>query len=112
MTTSNDKPNDEPLAPEPGPDAHELSSTQILVRHLFDNHPAGEFQDILRVGFSGMDAGDLVLAKACADHVLTRAGTGSGDMMRAMLLRAFVYERFGKKNQSNDLMNAVIQVRF
>jgi hypothetical protein len=34
------------------------------------------------------------------------------DMMRAMLLRAMVYERSGKEGRGNELMNAIIQRRF
>lgn len=97
----------------PGGDAAiEPSPSQTIVKRLFDEHPVGEFQEVLRIGFTGLDGGDLTLAKACADHVLSRAVSGSGDLMRAMLLRAQVYERTGKKHQSNDLMNAVIQERF
>jgi hypothetical protein len=85
---------------------------QTIVKRLFDEHPLGVFQEVIRVGFTGMDGGDLVLAKACADYVLSRAETGSGDMMRAMLLRAYVYERTGKSQRSNELLSAVIDERF
>ena len=88
------------------------SRTHTIVKRLFDDHPSGEFQEVIRVGFTGMDAGDLVLAKACADYVLSRAETGSGDMMRAMLLRAYVCEQTGKEHRANELMNAIIAERF
>lgn len=90
----------------------ELSLTQGTVKKLFDSHPLGEYQDVIRAGFAGLDAGDLALAKAAADFVLSRAETGSGDMMRAMLLRAYVSERTGKEHRANELMNAVITRKF
>lgn len=86
--------------------------TKTLVKRLFDEHPPGEFQEVIHVGFTGMDSGDPVLAKACADYVLSRAETGSGDMMRAMLLRAYVSERAGKEHRATELMEAIITGKF
>lgn len=88
------------------------TGTQTFVKRLFADYSPGSFQGMLRVGFTGLDDGDLVLAKATADYVLSRAASGSGDMMRAMLLRAMVYERSGKEGRGNELMNAIIQRRF
>jgi hypothetical protein len=96
----------EQIPPIPGPDGSEPSNTQLFVKRLFDEHPPGKFHEILKTGYIGLDGGDLILAKACSDHILSRAENGSGDIMRAMLLQAQIYERTGKPYRSNDLTNA------
>jgi hypothetical protein len=98
--------------PAPGADAPEPSKYEGAIKKIFSEHPSGDFQEIIRTGYRGLDRNDLDLAKACADHVLTRAESGSGDILRAMLLRSQVLERSGNISQCNALIDAVIRGRF
>ncbi len=103
---------DEPLPADTEDQALKPSPYKSIVKVLFEEHPAGEFREFLRIGQLALEANDLTLTKAIADHVMARATTGSGDMMRAMLLRAWVYERSRNISQFNTLINAVCGGRF
>ena len=88
------------------------SKYETVVKTLFEQHPVGGFQEIVRLGFHALDDNDPVLAKACAEHIIARAKSGSGDLMRAILLMAYVFERSGKGGRSEALMNDVLRGRF
>ncbi|MFA5346924.1 MAG: hypothetical protein WC294_02210 [Methanoregula sp.] len=105
-------PNEESLPDASGADAPKPSKYGGAIKKIFDEHPSGDFQEIIRTGYRGLDRNDLDLAKACADHVLTRAESGSGDMLRAMLLRSQVFERSGNSVQCNALISDVVAGRF
>ena len=103
-------------ADEPEPrktDAPRPSNAKQFVKDLFDEHPVSdEFREVLRAGYIGLETGDLVLARAAAENVIARAKSGSGDLMRAILLMAYVFERSGKGGRSEALMNDVLRGRF
>lgn len=102
----------EPLPLATGTDAPPISPMRAAVRALFDENPPGDYYGVLRVGYRGLDDNDLTLAKACAEHVIARAPGGSGDMMRALLLRAHVYEKTGNQHRHDELINMVVERRF
>jgi len=116
--TENENPSPAaPAADEPTADDKTVSSCSSekkrFVKNLFDEYPiTDEFQEVLRVGFLGLETGDLILARAAADYTITRAASQSGNMLRAMLLRAYVYERSGNQHRHNELVNAVLGRRF
>ena len=103
----------EPLPPTSGIDVPRPSKAKTFIKNLFDEHPVSdEFREVLRAGYIGLETGDLVLARAAAENVIARAKSGSGDLMRAILLMAYVFERSGKGGRSEALMNDVLRGRF
>lgn len=96
---------------EPLPETPE-SPTRARVRNLLQTYPPGPFDDVIRVGLRALAEGDVCLSKAAADFVLTRAPTGSGDLMRAQALRGLIYDAEGNAWRSAQLLEAVIREEF
>ena len=103
-------------ADEPEPrktDAPRPSNAKQFVKDLFDEHPVSdEFREVLRAGYIGLETGDLVLARAAAENVIARAASGSGSLMRAMILRAMVHEQMGSTARCNTLIQCVLRGEF
>lgn len=88
------------------------TSGQVLVRKLFEDHPPGPLNDVNRTGYFALEEGDLRLAQAAADFVITRAPEKSGDLLRGQVLRAFIYEKQGNTQKFSQLLEDVVKERF
>jgi len=103
----------EPLPPTSGIDVPRPSKAKTFIKNLFEEHPVSdEFREVLRVGYIGLKTGDLVLARAAAEYTITRAPSGSGELMRGMILRAMVHEQMGSTARCNALIQCVLKEEF
>jgi hypothetical protein len=88
------------------------SPVRLFVQTLFADHPPGILNEVNRVGMLALDEGDLRLARAAADFVLTRAPVHSGDLLRGQVLQALIEEKGGNSRRYDQLMENVIKERF
>jgi len=88
------------------------SPAQIYAQKLFEDHPPGQLNEVNRAGYLALEEGDLRLAQAAADFVITRATEKSGDLLRGQVLRALIYEKQGDTQKFSCLMEDVIKGRF
>lgn len=53
------------------------------------------FAQVLAVGFSAVEDGDLNLARSAADHVISRADSDSNDLKQGLALLLMIYDADG-----------------
>lgn len=73
---------------------------------------SGRFTNISIVGYAAIEEHDFKLAKAAANHIIERAETGSGDLVRGLLLLSLAYETEGNHQKSDALIARIIQGEF
>lgn len=103
-------PDNEPLQ-EAEAEAPE-NPIRARVKKLLRAYPPGPFDDVIRVGLRALHEEDLQLAKASANFVISRAPTGSGDLMRAQALRGLIYDVEGNARKAGQLLESVIREVF
>jgi hypothetical protein len=89
-----------------------LTEAAKIAIHLIEKYPAGDLNDFIRDGYRAFEEGDLVLARAAANFVISRAPPHSGDLLRGIVLSSQVFGRVGDASQEKALLNLALNEEF
>jgi hypothetical protein len=81
-----------------------MTELSAEIKEILARPKSDRFNKVAIVGYSALEEKDFKLANAAADHIISRAESGSGDLVRGLVLLSLISEAEGDMKKSSVIM--------